>query len=101
MPGRFVGIALVTTLLTFLAFALWYQQAHPRMITGTGQISVESRRPPYQSLTLKTRDVSINAVAFKEVQLPGGSWLDCAGDCRQAARAASTDFWEAQDVKRK
>ena len=101
MRGKSVGIALAITLLAFLVFALWYQRAHPRVITGTGQITVTSRRPPYQSMTLQTRDVRINAVSFKEVKLPGGTWIDCSGDCRQAARDASTDIWEAQDAKRK
>ncbi len=101
MRGKSVGITLATALLALLAFAHWYQRAHPRIITGTGQITIDSRRPPYQKMTLTTRDVSINAIAFKEVQLPSGTWIDCAGDCRQAARDAGTDIWDAQDAKRK
>jgi hypothetical protein len=29
-----------------------------------------------------------------EVQLPGGAWIDCARDCREALRRQKLDFWE-------
>jgi hypothetical protein len=32
----------------------------------------------------------------REVQLPGGSWIDCAGDCREKLRKRTVDFWYEQ-----
>lgn len=29
-----------------------------------------------------------------EVQLPGGFWEDCAGNCRETLRREHLDFWE-------
>jgi hypothetical protein len=101
MRGTSLVMLFGAALLAFLAFALWYQQAHPRVITGTGQVSVDSRRPPFQTVVLKTRDVAVNGVAFKEIELPGGTWIDCAGDCRKAAREAREEFWDTQSVPRK
>jgi hypothetical protein len=31
-----------------------------------------------------------------QVQMPGGTWIDCAGDCRQALADATIDFWDRQ-----
>jgi len=35
-----------------------------------------------------------NRQGFAEVQLPGGGWIDCAGDCREALRRTYLDFWD-------
>lgn len=29
----------------------------------------------------------------REVRLPGGTWIDCAGDCRETLREESIDFF--------
>jgi hypothetical protein len=29
-----------------------------------------------------------------EVRLPSGTWISCAGDCRDALRSETVDFWE-------
>ena len=33
----------------------------------------------------------------REVRLPGGSWIDCAGDCRDKLRETTIDFWFEQN----
>lgn len=96
-----IGIVIALGLAAFLVFAIWYSQKHPRMIVGMETIVATSKRPPFASLTLKTRDISINGVVFKEVELPGGTWLDCAGDCQMAVRNAREDFWDTQPSPRK
>ncbi len=35
----------------------------------------------------------------RQVQLPGGSWVDCAGDCRQKLRIKTVDFWYDQMLR--
>jgi hypothetical protein len=37
-----------------------------------------------------------NTALGKQVQLPGGSWVDCAGDCREKLRKKTVDFWHEQ-----
>lgn len=90
-----IGIVAALAVAAVLTFALWYQQKHPRVIVGTGTITVTSKRPPFATIALKTRDVSINGVVFKEVELPGGTWIDCAGDCPMAVRNAREEFWDS------
>lgn len=31
-----------------------------------------------------------------QVQLPGGTWIDCAGDCSRQLRKKTVDFWQEQ-----
>lgn len=31
-----------------------------------------------------------------QVRLPGGTWIDCAGDCRDTLRKQTVDFWYEQ-----
>jgi hypothetical protein len=96
MSGKGVGLLFAIALLCFLAFALWYQRANPRQIVATGTIIVESRRAGGTTLTLTTRDVRIANTTFREVQMPNGTWLDCAGDCRKAVREATDEFWDVK-----
>ena len=35
-----------------------------------------------------------------EVRLPGGTWIGCAGDCRDALRVETIDFWAQRDADR-
>lgn len=37
-----------------------------------------------------------NGASGKEVQLPGGSWVNCFGGCANALRRNTVDFWEWQ-----
>jgi hypothetical protein len=32
----------------------------------------------------------------QQVRLPGGTWVDCAGDCRRKLRKQTVDFWQEQ-----
>jgi len=31
-----------------------------------------------------------------EFRMPGGTWIECRTDCRQALRQETVDFWETQ-----
>jgi hypothetical protein len=37
-----------------------------------------------------------NTAYGKQVQLPGGTWVDCAGDCREKLRKKTVDYWHEQ-----
>ncbi len=95
MPSNIVTAVVIAGMLGFLAFALWYQSQHPRVIVGSGSIEVTGVRGQ-AAVRLKTRDVSINTVVFKEIEMPNGTWIDCAGDCAKTAREAGDGFWQGQ-----
>ena len=79
-----------------LAYGLYLQFKHPRRITGYGQVTAKSRHTPSQVITLRTRDVEGSGTTFKEVELPGGSWIDCGGDCAETVRREYLDLWETK-----
>lgn len=36
-----------------------------------------------------------------QVQLPGGSWIDCGRNCAQTLRQQTVDFWESNGTQAK
>lgn len=92
-----MGGALVALLVVGIGIVgLWYQNRHGRVIVGTGSLRVESRTRPGDVQVLRTRTVAVGRVRLEEIELPRGTWIDCAGDCARAAREAGPDFWDAQ-----
>ena len=79
-----------------LAYAFYLQWKHPRRVTGHGQVTAQSRYTPGKSVTLRTRDLVGAGTTFKEVELPNGTWIDCAGDCAETVRREHLDFWETK-----
>ena len=79
-----------------LGWGLYLQFKHPRKITGTGQVTAKSRYTPAKTLTLRTRDVEGSGTTFQEVELPGGTWIDCGGDCAETVRREVLDLWETK-----
>jgi uncharacterized Fe-S cluster protein YjdI len=35
----------------------------------------------------------------KKVRLPGGTWVDCAGDCQNKLREKTVDFWYEKKLR--
>lgn len=70
-----------------LSFAAQNAQALPRAVTAQSRYGNGSA----------TGAVRMNPRGFPEVQLPSGTWIDCAGDCREAMRRIYLDFWETME----
>lgn len=79
-----------------LAYGLYLQFRDPRKIIGHGQVTAKSRYTPGKSVTLRTRNVEGSGTTFKEVELPGGTWIDCGGDCAETVRRQHLDLWETK-----
>ena len=95
MSVRVGGVLLAIVMAGVLAAALWIEKQHPRRIVATGEITIEPPASSAKSATLRTRTLESNAVRFDEIELPNGTWIGCAGDCRKAAREADPEFWDA------
>ena len=61
--------AVLALVLGVLAFALWYQDRHPRIFVGTGTVRIQLQRAGGGIATHKTRDVSINGVIFQQFSM--------------------------------
>lgn len=55
---------------------------------GYGTVTAKSRYG-VQTISAPTRPSAFG----REVRLPGGTWIDCAGDCRETLREESIDFF--------
>jgi hypothetical protein len=61
-------------------------------------------RAPHRTVTVQGdfQDQRITAPVRKtdngeEVLAPGGGWKNCGGDCRQALKDSTFDFWNTQE----
>ena len=92
---------LVSTLVHLLVFAvvvvgLYRQFMIPRRIISYGTVTAKARTGVDRTVTLRTRTVQWGSVRLEEVELPNGTWIDCQGDCAEAARREHLDFWQTQ-----
>lgn len=89
------GLILALAMLAILAAGLWYRHGQARRVVASGIVHVAPAVGGVLPVTLSTRVVMLGPTRFEEVELPNGTWIDCAGDCVKAAREAGPDFWEA------
>ena len=59
---------------------------------GEGYVTAESRYGP-QTITAPVRYGSRGRL---EVQLPGGTWIECGRSCRDTLRRETVDFWQSR-----
>lgn len=70
------------------AFALPAQAVEGRM----GGVSACSKQHSGKCVTGAVKNYSLG----QKVRLPGGTWVDCAGDCKERLRTKTVDFWYEQ-----
>lgn len=75
---------------------LYWSLTTPVVVLGTGEVMVESQFTPGKSAIVPTRKIAQGELRTEQVQLSDGVWVDCAGDCAEAFRRQSLDFWETQ-----
>lgn len=85
--------------LALVGYGLWYHRAHPARIVATGTVTMTDPKTN-GSLTFDRRTREVGGLRFDEVRLPGGTWIDCRGDCRATLRREHLDFWEHQQLQR-
>lgn len=94
MTVKFAGLLLAIAMLAILMAGLWYRNRAPERVVATGTVVVRSETRPGDRVTLRTRTVMVATTRFEQVELPGGTWIDCGADCARAAREAGPDLWE-------
>lgn len=83
-----------------VAYGLWLQRTHPPRVTGMATIVVTDPKTG-QRVTLRTRTVEGSGFTKTEVELPGGTWLDCVrGDCAETVRAEHFELFDTLRDKR-
>jgi hypothetical protein len=80
-------IRILSCLILSTAFVI---SAVPAGYAGT--IKVCSKYKVGKCVVGKTRKTA----AGEQVRAPGGTWLNCKGDCSERLRLATVDFWKNQ-----
>lgn len=76
-----------------VGWGLWNQRQHPPRIVATGTVDVEDKAKG-RKLTLPTRTIETGTIRSVQVELPNGTWIDCAGDCRETVLREHLEFWQ-------
>jgi hypothetical protein len=97
MSGKTAGLLVLIFVAGFFAFAVYWSLKHPRRVIGFGPpVTAKSRVDPNKVVTARTREVEVGGQRLREVELPGGNWIDCGGDCAEALRREHLDFWQTK-----
>lgn len=95
-----IGIALLG--LGMASYGIWQQISNPMRVLSVGNVDVaDPRGGDVRKVRLVTRAVAIGKIVRSEVELPNGTWIDCGGDCADAARKATIGFWDEKSRNKK
>ena len=86
--------------LGIVAYGIQMRRLDPPTIIGESKIEVADPKGGASRLTFRTRTVQGGGFTTEQVELPGGTWIDCSGDCRDTLRKSTTDFWDEQRRRR-
>jgi hypothetical protein len=86
--------------LGIVAYGTYIRRIDPPTIVGESKIDVADPKGGAAKITFRTRTVKGGGITTEQVELPGGTWIECSGDCRDAVRKATTDFWDEQRRKK-
>ena len=71
--------------------ALWGPQP---VVLGYDRVEAKSRYDANRVERARTRAMRRGDVRYREVELPGGSWISCEGDCAETYRRRHLDHYE-------
>jgi len=106
MPRRLRGSGMSLKYAPFIILALgaavvgygqWMRQQDPPRVLSTGVFSFKDKLGTV--LIFPKRVVAVAGFETTEVQLPGGTWIDCRKDCAEAIKTEHTEFFEQQMLK--
>ena len=75
-----------------IGYGMWKRQQDPPRVVSTGVFTFKDRHETV--LISPKRVVAVAGFEKVEVQLPGGTWIDCRGDCAETIKAEHTEIWD-------
>ena len=97
MSLKWVPLLILALGAAVIGTGLWKRSIDPPHILATGTFQFTDKRATM--LIFPKRVVAGAGFETTQVQLPGGTWIDCRGDCEASIRAEHTEFWDHQLLK--
>jgi hypothetical protein len=92
MPLKLVPFLILAVGLTIVGYGLWRRNQDPPRVISTGTFQFTDKLGT--QLVFPKRVVAVAGFEETQVQLPGGTWIDCRGDCAAAIRTEHTEIWD-------
>jgi hypothetical protein len=92
---KHLAVLLAFAMFVILGYGAYQQVTNIPVLHAEGRLLMRADEiKGSRDVELATRDVKLAGVRRWQVQLPGGTWMDCAGDCRSAVLRAGPQLWE-------
>ena len=82
-----------------IGYGMWKRQQDPPRVVSTGVFTFKDKHDTV--LIFPRRVVAVAGFEKVEVQLPGGTWIDCRGDCAERIKAEHAEIWDSQMLGRR
>jgi hypothetical protein len=86
--------------LGIVAYGMYMRRIDPPTVIREGKIEIPSPKDDKVKVSFRTRTIQGGGIVREEVELPGGTWIDCGAGCADAVRKTTTDFWEEMQKRR-
>jgi hypothetical protein len=83
-----------------VVYGTYMRRIDPLTVIGESKIEVADPKGSAAKVVFRIRTVRGGGFTTEQVELPGGTWIDCNGDCRDTVRKATVDFWDEQRKKK-
>ena len=93
---RLIMAVLAAAIVGAVAYAIYGFNQKPveQVVLDYDQVTAQSRSNPNWIVYPRTRRVRQNSERLEEVELPGGVWKSCEGDCAEVYRRGYMDIGE-------
>ena len=93
MRLKLVPYVLAAAGLLIVGYGLMHRAADPPRVLSTGTLVFTDKAGTV--LIFPKRVVAVAGMETSEVQLPGGTWIDCRSDCVETIKSEHTEFWDS------
>jgi hypothetical protein len=99
MPLKVVPLLLLALGLAVIGYGTWQRALYPPRVIATSSHRFVDKAGT--ELIFAKRQVAVAGFEVTEVQLPGGTWIDCRSDCTAAIKAEYTEVWDQRMLGRR
>jgi hypothetical protein len=99
MPLKLAPFLILILGAAVIGYGLWQRQLNPPIVRAAGTFQFTDTSGTI--LIFPKRTVAVGGFETTEIQLPGGTWIDCRRDCAETVRTEHTDFWDTRMLNKR